>query len=80
MPKHLALFGGVNAVPLHCRSAIIFEAEQCVDASCSNLDADSFLDVSRGRVIARDLFSISLLVSRIAAYDRLIGIHGRGVS
>lgn len=54
----------------------MFDQENCVDVPHANLDDDMFLDVGMGRMIARDLSSMSLLISRIAAYDRILGDAG----
>lgn len=69
MPKFLALVGGPQAIPLHCETGTLFNEEKCRDAPYGDLDEDMFMDVALGRVVARDLGSGSLLVSRIANYE-----------
>jgi len=76
IPDNLALFGGFNVVPVHCKKAPLFDQQNCVDVPYANFDDDMFLDVGLGRMIAQDLSSMSLLVSRIAAYDRILGDAG----
>ncbi|CAJ1333744.1 unnamed protein product [Effrenium voratum] len=69
MPKYVALVGGPHAVPPHCEIGNFFGEEKCRDAPYADLDEDIFLDVALGRIVARNLASASLLVSRIGNYD-----------
>ncbi|CAJ1352141.1 unnamed protein product [Effrenium voratum] len=69
MPKYVALVGGPHAVPPHCEIGNFFGEEKCRDAPYADLDEDIFLDVAMGRIVARNLASASLLVSRIGNYD-----------
>ncbi|CAJ1374564.1 unnamed protein product [Effrenium voratum] len=48
---------------------LFYVGEKCRDAPYADLDEDIFLDVALGRIVARNLASASLLVSRIGNYD-----------
>jgi len=75
MARYLAIVGGPDSIPFHVFHSGVggHEIEKIHDAPYANLDSDPFLDLALGRLVAKDLASMSLIVSRIATYEHLSG-------
>jgi hypothetical protein len=75
MAKYLALVGGPasGAIPFHIFHSGVgcWETAKVHDWPYADLDSDPFLDIAVGRLVAKNLASLSLVVSRISTYEQL---------
>jgi hypothetical protein len=73
-PEYLALVGNATSIPLSY--AIPNESTgdwflSPSDLDYSNVDADVFPDIAIGRIMAYNIFDVTLLTSRISTYEHL---------
>jgi hypothetical protein len=73
-PSYLALVGSAHSIPLGYRvpnEDVGLYYGSPADLDYADVDADVFVDIAIGRIMAYDIFDVTLLTSRISTYEQL---------